>query len=249
MDVAVKIHKTDAVGSYRVNQAINALERFDNELPTHNLNPTGGVTDLDNSENPNKTDSDRYGWVQHVETRLDDGGWFDDSTVHIAIYNASVSVDRSIGGAGFACWKAGESGPSIGPKSYRTYGVEHGAYSISSVNSSTGSYPYSKKIFKSTVIHELCHSFDAIHGNGEIEEVDGKYRASPMCTWYVEQNCVLFPVGDNDKPIHMCSNDKDVKGTCSHKLEISGGYCIDPDVDSTTSVVGGWITNHSSNIK
>lgn len=229
--VAVEVHKTGTVWESTRNTAESALEKMDDDLD-NNFVVSDGKSNLDNSEAPGGSSSSRYDWLDYVEDELHDDGLLDDSVIHVVLYSYNG------GGAGFAQFNAGgpkNDGGFWGIKSFRNYESQDGYYGIASVNIQTQSYPYGTEWYENTVIHEVGHLFDLEHSHGAIRKnSSGDNFASPMVTWYVEQNCLL--PGINDEPDDdLCTDESNSKDACNHWQQISG--CTSDDSDD-------WIDNH-----
>jgi hypothetical protein len=147
----------------------------------------------------------------------------------VILYERSVDFSSSNGldGAGYANWTAG-----AGPKEDRIANTvtdrrypEDGKYAFANVNVTTGNFPYTKQIYKNTVIHEFGHCLNAAHGDGNIlyDTYDTNDEASLMATWYVEGGCgAHWP----DKNLtDFCDDDSGEGKACHHNDRVS--FCTE----------------------
>lgn len=231
-NIDVHLHRTGAIGTTARDIAYDALERMDDDL-NYNFVVNYGKSDLDNSQAPG-TDSDaRYDWLVYLEDTLHNAGYLGSSNLHVVLYNESS-------GAGFAQfnWNGTSSeGGYWNYKSYRTYESEDGLYGIANINTSTRKWPYTDEWYENTVIHETGHLFDVHHKHGAIRQnSSGDNYASPMCTWYVEQDCESVDLtGGNSKPSTLCTDESGSKDACFHWQQMS---------DCAISNSNSWIDNH-----
>lgn len=234
MAVNIHLHRTGAIGTTARDLAYNTLESMDDDLD-HNFLIDYGMSNLDNSQAPGTDSSARFDWLAYLEHTLHNAGYLDSSNLHVVLYNESS-------GAGFAQFNwngTSDEGGYWNYKSYRTYGLEDGLYGIANINTSTRHWPYTDEWYESTVIHEVGHLFNVDHEHGAIRQnSSGDNYASPMCTWYVEQDCESADLtGGNGKPSDdLCRDDSGSKDGCYHWQQMSG---------CTISNSNTWINNHS----
>lgn len=200
MALKVKIHRTDTVDDSRIDTAKSALHNVDNVSGTieTEFTATEGHTNLNNSE---YSFDDRAGWIRYCEDQLHNSGVLGDATLHVVLYERSFdasagSGDKYVDGAGYANWTAGakhdedKMGTVV---QNRKYSNEDGKYAFANVNVATGNWPYTKKIYKNTVVHELGHCLHAAHGHGAIHHkpnaTGGGDGATPLATWYTQGGC------------------------------------------------------------
>lgn len=251
MDINAIVHRTDEVGSNRIDQAESALNDLGSQLD-HSISTRSGAY-LDNSEAPGKVDADvRRQWLNYVEDTLHNDNYLGDATVHIILYHKSLDWDGSHGGAGFHEFRAGKknSGRLL---NNRDYSSSDGQYAFANVNTTTGNYPYTQKIFEMTVMHEAGHTIGAHHKHGSIESQYSSgslnYFVSPMLTWYAEQPCVAFPT-DNSRLDTICYNDKDTNSACNHHRNISSTSCNQgTSYKPTSKKINNHVSNYSESIK
>lgn len=228
--VSVQVHKTGTVWESTRDTAESAAEKMDDDLD-NNFVVVEGKGDLDNSKAPGTNESSRYDWLDYVEDTLHSAGNLGQSNLHVVLYQYSQ------GGAGFAQFNWGgpkSDGGFWGIKSFRTYESQDGYYGIANINIETAGWPYTSEWYENTVIHEIGHLFDLEHYHGAIRQnSSGDNFASPMVTWYVEEDC---NVGINPDPSEdLCTDESGSKDACNHWQQIS---------NCTINKSDQWIDNH-----
>lgn len=171
---------------------------------------------------------DRSNTVENLEYDLHKSGHLGWNDIHVVIYNDTDTGDE-MGGAGFSVWQVGEPNSDPVYAKYVSDSRDHessdGEYAFAFVNVATRGFPYSNQWFRNTVVHEIGHTFHCVHKDGEITYDNGEYKASPMCTWYVEDDYYTNNDMDTSK---LCENDTD--STNKHREQIS--LCTDAQFDS-----------------
>jgi hypothetical protein len=218
MAIDAYAHKCDAVKTKQQDRVHTALEKMDDELDA-NFVVQDGYGYLENSEIPGNSGNSRYDWLQYAENTLHNQGYLTNPAVHVIIYDTPS-------GAGWSQWNVGgeeSDGGYNNDKAYRSYTGNYGFAHVNTGADITDNY------FQNTIIHEVGHLFDLIHADGAIRQnTSGDNFASPMCTWYVEQDCLTT---NNNKPYNdLCTDDSGSKDACNHWQNLS--KCTETGADN-----------------